>query len=168
MYGMAERLEILWIEDSARYELSDLLGPVYHNRNLRLTLAEDAALAMDYLINQKFDLFIFDIRLPPGGDDLLSNLYNEAKKGDASSHLGLRIMEWLLSKNGYVHEKITAIPPKINPNQIAVFTVESLTQIGDRLSSLGIDTYVQKTTVLPDTILLDIINMVISKIESVS
>ena len=52
---------------------------------------------------------------------------------------------------------MTTRPPAVCPEQIAIFTVESWDQVKGELTDLHICTYEQKTTSIPDTVLLDLI-----------
>lgn len=160
---MPRQPRILWIEDSARYELTELLGPVYHARKYRVTLAEDASSAMDYLLSYDFDVVIVDIRLPPGSHQAWQDLYEDAKRGQVKAHLGLQILQWLFGVNGRVHAKIPAPPEKVCRDCVAVFTVESQAQIREELELLGIKMFKQKTTMLEDKALLRIIEKLIER-----
>jgi len=66
-------MKILLLEDDAI--LSDLIYHSLLNNNYEVTLAEDGNEATQYVENEKFDLFIFDINVPgPSGLELLKNL----------------------------------------------------------------------------------------------
>ena len=161
---MGLQARILWIEDSARYELSELLAPVYHARIYHVKLAEDATTAMQYLVNNHtdFDVIIIDIRLPPGSDRSWQKHYQKARSSKVNGQLGLLILNWLLDSRQSDYASISAAPPAIPIEKVAVFTVESKTQIGDELDQLGILFYEQKKAAQPDTILLDLIERVLN------
>jgi len=66
-------MKILLLEDDAI--LSDLIYTSLLDNNYEVTLAEDGNEALEYIENEKFDLFIFDINVPgPTGLELLKNL----------------------------------------------------------------------------------------------
>ena len=156
---MTNRPRVLWIEDSARYELSELAGPVYFSRKYTLTLAEDASSAVYQVTNIIFDVLIVDMRIPPGSHPTWEDLYKKDGKVKGNPKLGLHLLEWLLlppEKNPYL--KFFGLPPIwIKSTQIAVFTVENWDQIAGELDYLGIKTYQQKTATRRDTALLDLI-----------
>jgi hypothetical protein len=143
---MTNRPRVLWIEDSARYELSELAGPVYFSRKYTLTLAEDAASAIYQVMNTSFDVLIVDMRIPPGNHPAWESLYKKDGKVKGTPKLGLHLLEWLLlpaDQNPYL--SVFGPPPEwVKPALIAVFTVENLDQIAATLEILGIKTYKKK------------------------
>ena len=154
---MSHRPKILWVEDSARYELAELLGPVFFEHKYLLDLAEDASTAMHQLTMQCYDALIVDIRLPPGNEPVWQELYKDAGRDKIKAQLGLRLLDWLLRPDGATRKYVTTRPPAVCPEQIAIFTVESWDQVKGELTDLHICTYEQKTTSIPDTVLLDLI-----------
>lgn len=157
----ANRPEILWIEDSARYELSELAGPVYHSRKYVLNLAEDATSAVYHLSNKAYDGLIVDIRIPPGDHPTWTRLYQENNRNKDKARLGLHLLEWMLGSNGATgdYPNLGKPPGWVNPAKIAVFTVESYLSIKNSLETLKIDHhYLLKTSARRDTILLDLID----------
>ena len=153
------RPKVLWIEDSARFELSNLTGPVYFSGKYDFHLAEDVTTAVQFLMVKSFDVVIVDIRLPPGTDSCWRELYKRANSGKVQDQLGMRLLLWLLA----IDIRCKPEPPDwISSSVIGVFTVETDGEILARLQELGIKVYRQKSAGVPDTILLDTIEQVMS------
>jgi len=152
---------VLWVEDSARFELASLLGPIYASRKYELSLAEDATTAVRFLHTVQFDAVIMDIRIPPGRDPHWSALYERAGSDKAAAQLGLALLKWMFeaerSGNGG-----TEPPGWVKPEQVAVFSVEGELEIGQPLFELGIRIFVEKRPGLRDTILLELIDKVLT------
>jgi CheY-like chemotaxis protein len=158
---MKKKPRVLWVEDSARFELASFMGPIYASRKYELTLAEDATTAVRYLQTVKFDAIIMDIRLPPGKDHHWRNLYEHAGSDKTMAQLGLELLAWLLDPN---HPKNGFLPPAyIKPVQIGVFSVESELEIGQQLRGLGISVFIEKRPGLRDTILLELIDTILAQ-----
>ena len=147
---------VLWIEDSARFELRNLVGPLYFSRKFEFNLAEDITTAMQMLRTQKFDGVIVDVRLPPGIDPEWRKLYQQSGFDKVHAQLGLKLLHWLLACDNSVHPEIP--PDWIKPHQIAVFTVESKHEIQKHLDELGVTVFKQKSAGLRDTVLLELID----------
>jgi hypothetical protein len=149
------RPRVLWIEDSARFELRNLTGPVYHGGRYEFQQAENVTTGVNFIRTKPYDALIVDIRLPPGPDSHWRKIYGDANLSGGSDKLGLKLLYWLLSKDG------SYLPPPpgwIQVSRIGVFTVESLFEISGNLADLGIDVFCQKTAGLPDTALRDMID----------
>lgn len=152
---------VLWIEDSAQFELSSLVGPIYYDGNYDLDIAEDVTKAIRLMSAIHYDVLIVDVRLPPGIDHHWRKLYEKAGADKVRAHLGLRLLGWLLKKeNNVFHE---APPPWVHPTRIAVFTVESKKEILACLDDYGISLYQQKSAGHEDTILLEMIRILLAR-----
>lgn len=162
---MLSRLRVLWIEDSARYELSELAGPVFQSRKYVLNLAEDATTATHHLMTNQFDVLIVDMRIPPGDNPTWQRIYQKTGKDKDKAHLGLHILRWLLDGRDNADLSSLGQPPTwVTPKRIAVFTVESKDQIHQELEKLEIENYEQKRATRPDTALLDLIERVLKPV----
>jgi len=152
---------VLWIEDSARLELTNLTGPIYFAGKYDFNMAEDVTTAVNLLLSEEFDVVIVDIRLPPGIDPQWSKLYRRMGADKIQAQLGMKLLYWLLSQD----RSIYAQPPPnwINPLQVGVFTVESPNEIQKDLNQLNVTTFQQKVAGLPDTILLDLIERLLDQ-----
>ena len=174
---MPEKNKILWVEDSARFELPFVLGPIYASHRYDLTLAENATTAAEYLRRRSFDAIIVDIRLPPGPGAFWRALFKNHESDRTNAKLGLELLRWLLGaesadESPRDHRRFNngAAPPKrpswtVEPSRVGVFSVESRLEIGEQLKELGVDLMYEKQPGLPDTILLDIVTEVLSRVE---
>jgi CheY-like chemotaxis protein len=152
---------VLWVEDSARFELASFMGPIYASRKYELTLAEDATSAVRYLQTMRFDAIIMDIRLPPGKDHFWRELYGRAGSDKMTAQLGLEVLFWLLNPK---HPRNGLLPPSsVKPVQVGVFSVEGEMEIGQQLVTLGIKVFVEKRPGLRDTILLEMIDNLLAQ-----
>jgi hypothetical protein len=99
-----------------------------------------------------------DIRLPPGADPYWQKLYRDALAGDVKKQLGVRLLEWLFSRDGDCPYR----PPEwVRAHHIGVFTVESHQDIQTILDELKISIYKRKSAGMPDTILKDLIEEIL-------
>lgn len=153
------RTKVLWIEDSARFEYSSWVAPVYYSGDYDFQIAENVTKAMDLIESDEYDVIIADLRLPPGNDRHWQTLYEHGRANQRRAQLGLDFLTWLLGKDGvnYDHK-----PPQwASPARICVFTVEIKSEISETLDRLGIRNYEIKTAGHPDTILVDLIHRVL-------
>jgi CheY-like chemotaxis protein len=160
---MLKRTPVLWIEDSARYELSELAGPVQASRQYLLGLAEDATTALSHLTSSQFEVVIVDIRLPPGNHKVWSSLYQKAGNDKIRAGLGIHLLRWMLDPNSAERKAMSELPPPpawIRPEQIAVFTADNLNAVRDLLKPVEVKVMQQKSTAGKDTVLLDLIKQV--------
>ena len=152
------RPKVLWIEDSARFELSNLTGPVYFSGKYDFHLAEDVTTAIQFLMVKSFDVVIVDIRLPPGTDSCWRDLYKRANSGNVQNQLGMKLLDWMLSQDVCCQPD----PPEwVDTRCLGVFSVENDRETQDKLKKLGIEAYIQKAAGLPDTTLLEMIEKII-------
>lgn len=158
---MTTKPRVLWIEDSARFELKNLVGPLFFSGKYDFNLAEDVTTAMHLLRAKEYDALIVDIRLPPGIDTNWQKHYRQSGADKLHAQLGLKLLRWLLAKEPDIHPDQP--PAWIAPHKVAVFTVESPQEISSHLKELEIQIYQQKTTGLPDTILLELIDKLLTQ-----
>jgi hypothetical protein len=167
------RSKVLWVEDSARFDLASLLGPIYASRRFDLTLAENATAASAQLLRRRFDAIVVDIRLPPGEHPYWNNIFKSAGADRANAKLGLALLGWLFGAavpgapkplgNG---QSVPRLPEwKVRPQQIGVFSVESRLEIGHTLEQVGVTIMHEKRPGLPDTILRQIIVEVLAQAD---
>ena len=152
--------KVLWIEDSARFELNNLTGPIYFYGKYDFQQAENVTSALEFLKVKEYDALIVDVRLPPGNDPYWRELYRSAELDGGGEKLGIKFLYWLLSRDGsYSHQP----PSWASSDRIAVFTVESESEVRGSLNDLEINLFKQKTTGLADTTLLDLIDELLGK-----
>ena len=155
------RPRVLWVEDGARFELASLCGPVFYNRNCDLTLAEDVTTAVEHLFLDEWDALIVDVRLPPGVNPHWRRHYERTGSAKVNAQLGLKLIRWLLRGEASIFPEA---PPKwVRADRIGVFTVESRAELGRDLDELGIPVFQQKVASLPDTILEELISMLLAR-----
>jgi hypothetical protein len=152
---------VLWIEDSARFELRNLVGPLFFSGEYDFNLAEDVTSAMYLLRAKEYAGIIVDIRLPPGIDPEWRRHYRQSGYDKVHSQLGLKLLYWLLGKDRSIHPE--APPAWVKPAGVGVFTVESQPEIQKDLDALGITVFRQKAAGLPDTILLELIRELLNQ-----
>jgi hypothetical protein len=157
---MESQKRVLWIEDSARYELSELAGPVYASHKYWLHIAENATAATQYMRNNEYDVLIVDMRLPPGGDPVWQDIYRKEGKNKDLTHLGAHLLQWLLNGKSNGVEGLGEPPTWVTADRVAVFTVEGRDQLDHILDKMNL-TYEQKRATRRDTILLDLIDRVV-------
>jgi len=150
---------VLWIEDSARLELRNLAAPVYSSGRFDFNLAENVTSAVNLLKVTSFDAIVVDVRLPPGVDPYWKKLYQNAGADKVNAQLGIKLLHWLINKDHIIHPDDP--PNGFSANQLGVFTVENREDIQDELDALGISVFCQKTTGLPDAILIKIFDTII-------
>jgi CheY-like chemotaxis protein len=151
---------VLWVEDSARLELSTLTGPLLSSGKYDFHLAEDVTTAVNFLRVGTFDAILVDVRLPPGVDSHWQKWYRAAGSNKVSAQLGLKLLHWLIERDLAIYP---ATPPNgLVPEQIGVFTVESPQEIRDELQALKISVYQQKVAGLPDRILIELFEQLLA------
>ena len=154
------RPRALWIEDGARSELSHLSGPVLYDGRIELVLAEDLTTAVEYLLEEEFDAVVVDVRLPPGDDPYWKEQHRKAGRDKVHAQLGLQLLRWLLESTD---KPGLATPPSwLDAKRIAVFSVDTESEISGTLNDLGIEVIQQKRADLPDTILRELIDRLIA------
>jgi len=178
-----QRKKMLWIEDSARFELIEQMAPVYYSGEYILHLAENIVDGINHLRlaereGKPYDVIIVDVRIPPGEDRVWQRLYKQTVRSRVESQLGLILLYWLFGD--YAEGKHIGVESGVNPNAgedidkrlaelthssnnkppavkkgtVAVYTVEPPALICPHLEYLGIRVYAQKSIDTPDDILL--------------
>lgn len=159
---MGEKHRVLWIEDGARHDLPELAAPVYMDGNYDLIVAESASEGESYMLGEKFDVIIVDVRLPPGDDPRWADLYRRAGSDKVAARLGLKLLYSLLGS-----PRAEVVPERhplwVSPHRIGILTVESQTELEADLEELSIGVFTQKNAAMPETVLLDLIREVLSQ-----
>ena len=156
------KFRVLWVEDDARFGLTQLAGPVYVDGRYDLVVAGDVSTAVVRLLHEHFDAVIVDIRLPPGEGADWENLYSNGKHDKVYARLGLHLLRSLLGRAD-AKVSLKRRPDWLTSDVLGVFTVESHEELGQELESLGIRVYQQKRADLPDSVLLDILERILSQ-----
>lgn len=71
-----------------------------------------------------------------------------------SAQLGIKLLNWLINGDRNVHPDEP--PNGFDKSHLGIFTVERREDIQEELDALGINVFFQKTTSLPDAILIKI------------
>ncbi len=154
---------VLWIEDSARFELRNLVGPLLFSGKFEFSLAEDVTTAVQLLRAKEFAGIIVDIRLPPGMDPAWRRLYQQSGSDRLHAQLGIKLLYWLLARDITIHPEP---PPNwVRPHNIGIFTVESKGELETHLTELGITVFRQKSAGLRDTTLLELIDEILAQAQ---
>ncbi len=153
---MKKKRKVLWIEDGARADFQNMLGPIYVKGEYDLVVALDATTAIAHLKKTEFDVVIVDIRIPPGEDQRCRELYKKGHGNNVAARLGLEILYGLLAPQT-ARMKLEPLPRWVAAERFAIFTVESRTQVESDLELLKITVYRQKTTETTSRALLEII-----------
>jgi CheY-like chemotaxis protein len=70
-------IKLLWIDDNLDHDLTEKRMALYMEDDLDPHFARDATEAYYRLRDEPFDVVIFDLRLPPGPDDMWNELREE-------------------------------------------------------------------------------------------
>jgi len=159
---MKEKRKALWIEDGARFDLPYLAAPIYMDGQYDLIVAENVADSISQLQSKEFDAIIVDIRLPPGDDPEWAGLYKEAGYDKVAARLGLKLLYSILGSPD-AEVKLEHRPSWITADKIGILTVESRAEMENDLKRLDIQVFRQKQAGIPETVLLDIIRLVLQQ-----
>jgi CheY-like chemotaxis protein len=158
--NMKTRRKVLWIEDGARADFQQMLGPVYARREFELIVALNASDAITHLKRTPFDVVIVDIRIPPGEAEEWRELHHRGDDNNANARLGLDLLYSLLAPES-ARINLAGRPAWITSEKFAVFTVESRTEVQDDLKRMGIGVFRRKETEMGNRVLLDVIEEVL-------
>lgn len=158
---------VLWIEDGAHGEMSELAGPFNTRVNYHLVIAVDASEGISYIMQAEFDAVIVDIRLPPGDDEAWIDIHNSFGENQNASRLGLLVLRSLL-KPRESEVKHKHVPPWVRAELFGVLTVENQSEVEGDLRRLGIDIEVfrQKTRRSSENMLLELTERVLARAKA--
>jgi len=128
---------VLWIEDGAFAEMSQMSAPIYVSGKYDLVIAENATEGLQQLMREdkEFDTIIVDIRLPPGDDETFLKLYYDRNESKVAARLGLALLKRVL-KDG---EKNQILPHHREAKRFGIFTVEGHGELVDDLKALKLE-----------------------------
>lgn len=152
---------VLWIEDGALTDLPQLVGPVYVDGNIALTVALDASDGFRKLRTEEYHAVIVDIRLPPGNDDVWIRLFEAVKQDKTQARLGLVLLDACLGTP--VPELRTEPRPEwwSESGRFAVFSVEHQRELASDLRRLNLTLYRQKSARESRLVLLELIRSIL-------
>lgn len=156
---MVARPSVLWIDDGAIADLTELTGPVYASGRYSMKVVTNISDAILELHRTTFNVVIVDIRLPPGENAKWKALYMERGQNPASARLGL---EFLISCLGtpQVPLEPSPMPETLQANRFAVLTVEEELVLKEDLERLKVKIHQQKDADMPRRTLIDLIERV--------
>lgn len=70
-------IKLLWIDDNLDHDLTEKRMAILMEDDIDAHFARDASEAYSRLCHETFDVVIFDLRLPPGADDMWNAWRNE-------------------------------------------------------------------------------------------
>jgi hypothetical protein len=161
---MKQKNKVLWVEDAARYDLAHLAAPVIMDGGYDLVVAENASDGIAQLLQSIFDAIVVDIRIPPGNDKAWINLYEMSGYEKVSARLG-RCFLYTILGHPNAEIKLDKRPEWIIAEKVGVLTVESHLELDEDLKELGITVYHQKHSETPETILLELIEKVLKRVN---
>jgi hypothetical protein len=161
-----EKHNVLWIEDGAFAEMSQMSAPIYVSGKYDLVIAIDATEGLQALMrrDKKFDTIIVDIRLPPGEDPEFLKLYYNRGESKVAARLGLSLLKRVI-KDG---EENNIPTHHSEVERFGIFTVEGRGELKDDLKDLGLEkiSVYQKTEMNSKDKLREIIEDIRSKYSS--
>lgn len=165
------RIDVLWIEDGAAVEVPHLTTPLYMSGRYNLVIAKDATEGIRLLgePEQKFDVVIFDLHLPPGNNEELIRRYQApAQRHKLKDPFGLSIIIDLFDPDELERPRVIERPEWLTPDRVGLLTVVPITSVSDVLDKLGIDkrSYRQKGATMPATALMDLIDDIYQRRQS--
>jgi hypothetical protein len=163
-YGGKMKHRVLWIEDGAFVEVSSFTGPVFAQMIYDLDVAVNVSDALKQIREDNpYDAVIVDIRILPGSDSKWESFYRQTGSNKINARLGIQLLFSLLKpgKPGMESIQLKNIPSWVSPGKFGVFSVESEQDVQNDLEELGINSYRQKKTGLPNTTLLELIEEMI-------
>lgn len=167
---MESRHKVLWIEDSALGDLAYLTAPLYMDGGYELVVAETVSEALSFLELGEFDAVIVDIRLFPGHRSEWREAFTALGANKIEAKLGLQLLYAILEPRAgapvTVQEEMrNKIREWLGSNRIGVLTVETWEELENDFKALNISESVhrRKTTDVPDTVLLDLVEAVLAQ-----
>lgn len=156
------KIKFLWIEDNARGDLRHLLAPVYMSGEYDPVVAPTVAEGVYRMNHTEFAAVIVDIRLLPGNDRSWEALYNKLGREKGTARLGLCLLHSLFDPRP---DDVRIKKPDWakDAKRFGVLTVEDYAgDLGEALKSFGISEYAQKTTHTVNTILLNMVERIVT------
>jgi hypothetical protein len=157
---MKRKPRVLWVEDGALTELSELFGPVYAEGNYLLEVAQDATEATRKLARTTYDAVVVDIRIPPGADNRWIQLHRKGGSNNTQARLGIDLIAACLDvpSTGFQFDNR---PSWLSPAKIGVLSVESKSEIQPILGPWGVSIIYQKRIDASRRILLTVIEEIL-------
>ena len=116
--------KVLWVEDEARDQLLELLGPVWQ-AGYFVDIAEDKMTALKKIQTEEYDAYIFDLIIKKGE---MSDTSEEEFMAD-SIH-GLDLIKEIFAEDSEIN---------VDPSKCAVFSVVGRRDIHEEIRKCGIE-----------------------------
>lgn len=153
------KIKVLWIEDGAYSEVGTQAGPVENSGSYDLAISLDASDATEKLLNNKYDIVIFDIRITPGKDGKWQRIYAEQGFDVQKAKLGLQLLYCVLGKcKSKIDIDFSNTKEWLTANMMGVLTIEDSDEIKKEIKEIGIKHYVSKKARMPSLTLLNLLN----------
>ncbi|MFN0035014.1 MAG: hypothetical protein ACKVUS_08110 [Saprospiraceae bacterium] len=107
-------IKLLWIDDNLDHDLAEFRIALRMHGGISPDFARNASEAYARLLKKTYDVVIFDLRLPPGPDDMWDDLY---KAGEQK--FGFVLLEKIHLNTGSEGERFN-----INGTKFGVFSIE--------------------------------------------
>jgi hypothetical protein len=151
---------VLWIEDNAYTENTQLAAPVFLSGEYDLTIALSATEGTERLRTAIFEAVIVDIRIPPGEDERFWRPYYKVNHDNKAARLGLELLRFVLDGEGAEND----FPPEArDKSRYGVLSVESGDEFRAALDSLGVAVYRDRARGGDPELLLKMIEEIITK-----
>ena len=155
---------ILWIEDAASGDLSELSAYVNSLGKYDLNVALNVSQGLFHLLQKEYDAIVVDIRITPGEENSWSELYYTLGGSPTSAKLGLHLL-YSIFKHPNSKIIIDQVPSWITTGRFGVLTVER--GLADHMKILNINTYMVKSPSESDeTALSKVIELILESYTS--
>lgn len=166
-YPANQKTRVLWIEDGARVEIPQLAVPLYMKSEYYLVITDNVTDADHELTTQRFDVVIFDLRLPPGTDERFRALSKTLTSEKKAQRLGLYLLLSYFGTNDFARGLKTTKPDWLSIEQVAILSVDPFIdpEVHEALNSINfpVDRYKHKTAAMGRTTLLELVIQVINQ-----
>jgi len=136
--------KVLWVEDEAKDQLLELLGPVWQ-AGCFVDIAEDKVTALEKIKKEKYDAYVFDLIIRRGE-------IPDVSEGESSDMIhGLELIKEIFAEDSGIN---------IDPLKCAVFSVVGREDIHDQIRRCGITNIIVKQE-MSRTMLKEIIESII-------
>lgn len=163
---MSKKIYVLWVEDDAMYNLQYIASPIVMSPKYDLTLAITVSEALHHLQKRRYDVVVFDLRLPPGREKDWVTLNQQLSQAMEPPRLGLHLITNLYgTANGHSLPLPDLEPPPIT--RVGILSVDSWEDVADGLHGLAFHktNYRQKRVGMPSNILLHLVEDILGEMH---
>lgn len=138
--------KILWIEDEAKDQLIELLGPVWQ-AGYFVDVAEDKSTALKKIKEREYDAYVFDLIINKG------EMPSASEEAAEDILYGFELIEEILKRDSEIH---------VDPSKCAVLSVVADGVIHNKIREYGIKKIIVKKE-MRRTLLKEIIDSIIEE-----